>query len=142
MLVELLLSFVWLLVVVRQQEVDPVEDALAVVATGFAAWLDLCDALVAVDLFVLAFDGRAWHVVRLHARLSDVLVRFFVLRQGVETEDCEDVHVLVVDHEANITEAASCFECVLRNLPPQDQIDEDLGDLLQRLEVDVFGPQA
>lgn len=142
MLVELLLSFVWLLVVVRQQEVDPVEDALAVVATGFAAWLDLCDALVAVDLVVLAFDGRAWHIVRLHARLSDVLVRFFVLRQGVETEDCEDVHVLVVDHEANITEAASCFECVLRNLPPQDQIDEDLGDLLQRLEVDVFGPQA
>ena len=48
MLVELLLSFVWLLVVVRQQEVDPVEDALAVVATGFAAWFDLCNALAFV----------------------------------------------------------------------------------------------
>ena len=56
-LVELLWSFVLLLVVVLQQEVDPVEDALAVVAVGLAdSSVDSGDGLIAIDLVVLALD--------------------------------------------------------------------------------------
>ena len=71
-----------------------------------------------------------------------MLVRFFVLRQSIQTEDGQNIHVLVVDHEPNVTEAARRLERILGYLPPQDKIDEDLGDLLQRLQVDVLCPQA
>jgi len=53
-----------------------------------------------------------------------------VFRESVEAEDNEDVHILVIDHEADVTEAAGSLEGVLRDLSPEDQVDEDLGDLL------------
>ena len=67
---------------------------------------------------------------------------FLVLGERIEAKDGQNVHVLIINHESDIAEAASSLECVSGDLPPQNQVDEDLSDLLEGLQVDVLGPQA
>ena len=67
-------------------------------------------------------------------------MRFFIFRESIQAEDGQDIHILVIDHQPNVTQAASGLESVLRYFAPQDQIDEDFGDLFQRLKIYVFGP--
>lgn len=62
--------------------------------------------------------------------------------KGVEAEDRENIHIYVVNHETYITEAARSFDRLFLQFPPQDQVDEYLGDLLEGLQVDIFGSQA
>ena len=69
-------------------------------------------------------------------------MRFLVLGERIEAKDDQNVHVLIINHESDIAEAASSLECVSGDLPPQNQVDEDLSDLLEGLQIDVLGPQA
>ena len=65
-----------------------------------------------------------------------------MFRQRIEAEDGQNVDVLVVYHETDVAETTSGFECVLGDLPPEDEVDEDLGDFLERFQINIFSPQA
>lgn len=65
-----------------------------------------------------------------------------VLTESIETEDWEDVHVCVLHHEADVTQATDSLDCVRLNLAPKDEVDEDFGNFFQRFKVDIFGSKA
>jgi hypothetical protein len=67
---------------------------------------------------------------------NNFLVELLVLRERVQTEHGQDVHVEIINHEPNITQVTSNLNDVFLHSAPQDQIDEYLGDLLQRLQID------
>ena len=60
-------------------------------------------------------------------------MRLVVLGERVKAEDGQDVDVLVVNHEADITQTACRLKSVLGDLAPENQVDEDFCDLLQSL---------
>lgn len=69
-------------------------------------------------------------------------MRFLVLRESVQAENGEDVHILIIDHETDIAQAAGRLKRVLGYLSPEDQVDENLRDFLECFQINVFGSQA
>lgn len=80
--------------------------------------------------------------VEVYARVADLFVGFLVLGEGVQAENGEDVHILVTHHETDVAQAAYRLKSVLGYLSPEDQVDENLGDFLERFQIDVLGSQA
>ena len=70
--------------------------------------------------------------------LYDFIVIFFVFRQRVKTKHRQDIHIEVVNHQPDVTEAARRFYNLRFELAPQDKINEYFCNLFQRLQVDIF----
>lgn len=76
------------------------------------------------------------------ALLYDHFMIILVFRQSVQAEHCQYIHVEVVDHEANVAQAAGSLDNLRLQLAPEDEVDEDLRDFFKRLQIDVFGAKA
>ena len=62
-------------------------------------------------------------------------MRLLVLRELREAEDGHHVDVCVHDHQADVTHIATHVDHVPPDLPPEDEVDENLQDLLQGVQV-------
>lgn len=62
-------------------------------------------------------------------------VRVLVFSELREAEDGHHIDVCVHDHQADVTHIAAHVDHVPPDLPPEDEVDEDLQDLLQGVQV-------
>ena len=60
-----------------------------------------------------------------------------IFAETVQAEHGQDIHIKVIDHEADVTEAARRLNDLRLELAPKDQIDENLRDLFQSFQIDV-----
>ena len=122
-----------------EQEVYPGEDRLGCLT---AARIVLCFALerhrrctgVTVALFLHRFFDFQ---LSGGALLDNLLMVSLIFAETIQAEHGQDIHIKVIDHEADVTEAARRLNDLRLELAPKDQIDENLRDLFQSFQIDV-----
>jgi len=134
-----------------EQVVNPREDTLLGVVDHLAGHLKLFSRrrdgsqgfifAVILNQRLLLFAGRSISIQR-ESTVSDELMRLVVFGERVQAEDGENVHVKVVNHEADIAKTTRSLDGLLLELSPENQVDEDLGDFFERFQVDVLRSQT